>query len=344
LNRKDLIKLRSYITLKLPRDLRSQPLQDVNDNATDKLVKSYVSIINDNGRAPAIYSYVMTIHSKMSLHAFGSGSTCYSRIWSNNIKKFRSRINSNIHAITPDSYVIDYTHFIGTSQADIAGIVSVSINNTISIDPSHGAKPNEPSWTLLPIPPTMTQTMHLRKFRKKHALAFYIRAIGLMKTKRDDDGIPFLPSYDDQLRVIIVGEGGVGKSHVLRSLMWFAYQHGWADSTVVTSYQGHPVSNLRNPAVRGMTSCMLHQINASANNLGRSNATSKTNLMNNFAKLVLDITNECSLTSADQFDACYKQAHRGLCNRDIIDSLFGGLHKTICMDPLKHTLVDGGPL
>ncbi len=60
-----------------------------------------------------------------------------------------------------------------------------------------------------------------------------------------------------------------------------------------------------------MTSCMLHQINARVNNSGRSNAISKTNLMDNFAKIVLDITDECSLTSADRFDACCKQAHGG---------------------------------
>jgi hypothetical protein len=89
---------------------------------------------------------------------------------------------------------------------------------------------------------------------------------------------------------------------------------------------------------------MLHQINARANNSGRSNAISKTNLMNNFAKLVVDITDECSLTSANHFDACNKQARRGLCNRDIIDSPFGGLHKILCMDPLQHTPVGGGPL
>ena len=62
--------------------------------------------------------------------------------------------------------MINDTDFIGTSQAGIVGIVSVSFNNTFFIDPSHGAKPNEPSWTLLSIPPTMTQTMHLWKFRK----------------------------------------------------------------------------------------------------------------------------------------------------------------------------------
>ena len=71
--------------MKLPSDLRSQPLQDVNDNATDKLVESYVSITNDNGKAPAIYSFAASIHSKLSLHAFGSGSTGYSRIWRNNL-------------------------------------------------------------------------------------------------------------------------------------------------------------------------------------------------------------------------------------------------------------------
>ena len=70
--------------MKLPNDLRTQPLQDVNDNVTDKLVKSYVSITNDNGKAPTIYSFAMTIHSKMSLHAFGSGSLGYYRIWRNN--------------------------------------------------------------------------------------------------------------------------------------------------------------------------------------------------------------------------------------------------------------------
>jgi hypothetical protein len=168
LNRNDLIKLLNYVTLNLPSDLRSQPLQDVIDNATDKLVKSYVSITNDNGKTPSIYISAITIHSKMSLNAFGSGSTGYSRIWRNNILKNRSRINNNIPAITPNSSLINDTYFIGTSGDDIVGIVSVSIDNKVSIDLSLGAKPNEPSWTLLPIPPTIvTQTMHLWKFRKK---------------------------------------------------------------------------------------------------------------------------------------------------------------------------------
>ena len=61
----------------------------------------------------------MTIPLKMSLHTFGSGSKCYSRIWRNNRKNFRSRINKKILAITLDSSVIPDTYFIGTSQACI---------------------------------------------------------------------------------------------------------------------------------------------------------------------------------------------------------------------------------
>jgi len=144
--------------------------------------------------------------------------------------------------------------------------------------------------------------------------------------------------------VIIVGEARVDKSHVLRSLIWLAYQHAWANSTIVTSYQGLPVSNLRNHAVRGMTSYMLHLKKARTNNSRRTNATSKTYLMNNIAKLVLDITDECSLTLAYHLDAFNKQAQWGLCNRDIIDSPFGGLHEILCMDLLQHTPVGGGPL
>jgi hypothetical protein len=64
--------------------------------------------------------------------------------------------------------------------------------------------------------------------------------------------------------------------------------------------------------------------------------------MNNFAKLVLDIFDEFSLTSADHFDACSKHAHRGIFDINIIDSPFGGLQKILCMDPLQHTLVSGG--
>jgi hypothetical protein len=101
--------------------------------------------------------------------------------------------------------------------------------------------------------------------------------------------------------------------------MWVAFQHGLAESTVVTSYQGRSASNIRNPDGRGIPSCMLYKKHTRTHNSGGTNVVSKNNLINNFAKLVLNITDECSLTSAHNFDACNKKAHRGLCTRDIID-------------------------
>jgi hypothetical protein len=56
-----------------------------------------------------------------------------------------SQINSNTPVTTPTSPLIIDIDIIGTSQVGIADIVSLSINNAISIDPLNGAKLNEPS-------------------------------------------------------------------------------------------------------------------------------------------------------------------------------------------------------
>ncbi len=85
MSRKDLIKLLDYITLKLPSDFPSYSLHNVNDKATNKLFKPFVKITNDKNKSAAVNNYAMRIHSKMSLHAFGNGSTGYSSIWRNNI-------------------------------------------------------------------------------------------------------------------------------------------------------------------------------------------------------------------------------------------------------------------
>jgi hypothetical protein len=90
LSRKDLIRLLDFITLKLPSDLPSYSLHDVNDKTTGKLFKLFVNITNDKGKAAVVNNSAMTIHSKMSLHAFGNGFTGYYSIWRNNIKFFRS--------------------------------------------------------------------------------------------------------------------------------------------------------------------------------------------------------------------------------------------------------------
>ncbi len=82
--------------MKLPIYFRFEPSNDVKDKATDKLFTSFVSMSSDNGKALTIYSFAMTIYSKMSLRAFGCRSIGYSSMWRNNINKYSSKINSNI--------------------------------------------------------------------------------------------------------------------------------------------------------------------------------------------------------------------------------------------------------
>ena len=108
----------------------------------------------------------MIVYSKMSLHAFGSGSTSYSTMWKNNIKNHRFTTNSNNLVMNPNTSSLKDADNIGTIQARIANIVSLYINNKIYIDLLNGANRNGPSWALLPIPPRLIQTMHLYKFRK----------------------------------------------------------------------------------------------------------------------------------------------------------------------------------
>ncbi len=47
------------ITLKLPIDLRSKFLHDVNDKAPDKLIKPFASTSNDNDKAISVSAMIM---------------------------------------------------------------------------------------------------------------------------------------------------------------------------------------------------------------------------------------------------------------------------------------------
>jgi hypothetical protein len=69
----------------------------------------------------------MIYFSKISLYAFGSGSTGYSTTWKNNIKNWRSQRKNNTPVITLSSPLIIDTYIIETSQDGIACIVSLSI-------------------------------------------------------------------------------------------------------------------------------------------------------------------------------------------------------------------------
>ena len=91
LNRNGLIKLLNFINWKLAIIVLSKPLvHDVNDEPIDKFFTPFASLTKDIGKVLAISVSTMIIYSKMSLHAFGSGSRGYSTIWINFVKDYRS--------------------------------------------------------------------------------------------------------------------------------------------------------------------------------------------------------------------------------------------------------------
>ena len=144
--------------------------------------------------------------------------------------------------------------------------------------------------------------------------------------------------------MLVIGEAGSGKSHLIQGINWFAHQHGLAKDLVLTSFQGRPVARLRNPAVRGYTTSTRYQVNSVEGNTPREEQHNLEVLQNSCAGLSMEIQDEFSLTAADHFSMCSRQAAKGLGHRAVRDAVFGGLHKIMVGDPMQHTPVEGASL
>ena len=113
---------------------------------------------------------------------------------------------------------------------------------------------------------------------------------------------------------------------------------------ILSSYQGRPVANLKNPAVKGMTSCMLYQVDGMHDNRANKSQKARKALEENLLRVALDITDEASLHSASHLEACSNQAQAGLTDRKVEGAAFGGLNRLLVMDHLQHTAVTGGAM
>ena len=226
----------------------------------------------------------------------------------------------------------------------VAGVIEGGVAEYAPSEP--GCAWKEPSWDRKTgPPPSIEQTTHIWRLNRLQALAFHIIATAFLSYgETSDEGAPKLEA-EKQLLMIINGEAGVGKSQVLRCFMWFANQHGRAEQLVVTSFQGRPVANLRNPAVKGLTSSQLACINPRSGNKPRSGNAATNRLQQNYGPLVCDINDETFLNGAEHFDSCNRQARTGLANRAASPGVpFGGLIKVNAGDVLQHKPITDKPL
>ena len=337
LARSDLKRLLSLIRKKFVRHIQPPDLE-VYESTTATAFKGYV-----NSHAPAKTGgstrKPMPIHSRMSREIAESSTNGKYAAWT---KAIRSYQVSRIGETTP-SHTADPTGPMstpGVSEPGIHGTVPVSESELLA----HAEHENEPSWKRLLQPPTQSQAIHLWGLRKMQALAFIKVTDPLLKFQRTAAGIPIL-KLEDQVLLLIVGEAGTGKSRVIRAVCWMAHQHRMADWLFLSSHQGRPVANLRNPAVRGMTSSVLHKIDSRHGDKPSRTSASRTTLTEHFAKLGMTITDEASLTAADHYAVCGKQAILGLGpNRADPDAPFGGLNQVLVFDHLQHTPVKNGSL
>ena len=226
----------------------------------------------------------------------------------------------------------------------VAGVIEAGVAEYAPSEP--GCAWKEPSWDRKTgPPPSIEQTSHIWQLNRLHALAFHILATAFLRYggERSDEGAPKLEA-EKQLLMILNGEAGVGKSQVLRCFMWFANQHGRAEQLEVTSFQGRPVANLQNPAVKGLTSSQLACINPRGGNKPRSGNAATNRLQQNYGPLVCDIIDETFLNGAEHFDSCNRQAQVGLANRAASPGVpFGGLIKQgECRRRSKITQADNG--
>ena len=336
LARSDLKRLLSLIRQKFLRHIQPPDL-DVYESTTATAFKSYA-----NTHAPAKTAgstrMPMAIHGRLRREDAEKSTNGKYASWTKAIRSYRvPRLGETGPIAGP---TLPSSSAPGTSEPGIHGTVPVS-DSTL---PAQAQYDNEPSWERLLQPPTQPQAIHLWGLRKMQALAFVKITDPLLKFQRTAAGIPIL-KLEDQILLLIVGEAGTGKSRVIRAVCWMAHQHRMADWLILTSHQGRPVANLRNPAVRGMTSSVLHKIDPRHGEKPSRTSASRLALTEHFAKLGMVITDEASLTSADHMAVCSKQAILGLgLNRADPDAPFGGLNQVLVFDHLQHTPVKSGSL
>ena len=240
----------------------------------------------------------------------------------------------------------------GTSTPLVAGvIVEEAEHMNDRVPPNQMPHPwTEPEW-ISPTPgtaaPSIAEAAHKWRLNFLQSFAFHLMANSFLQKPRGSHNEPRGPaelSTDNQLLMILNGEAGTGKSQVIKCFMWFVQQHGLADEVVATSFQGRPVANLRNPAVRCVTSSMLFNVNSRAGNTITRNNHSVNRMQRDFQFLASVIQDESFLTCAEHFDACNRQSSVALASRAAPAAPFGGLDVILAGDVLQHKPVKGLPL
>jgi hypothetical protein len=116
--------------------------------------------------------------------------------------------------------------------------------------------------------PTITETILLTNLNKRQALVFAYLAQRIVDRKErilpDGHKERILPA--EQLLLLFLGGPGTGKTHVIKTLQWFAYQHHIHKAIAVTAYAWKAAILLQTPHTAACSTSTFFHIDSRRNN------------------------------------------------------------------------------
>jgi hypothetical protein len=125
-----------------------------------------------------------------------------------------------------------------------------------------------PPFVPMPQPPTITETIQLTGLNRKQALVFAYLAKRI--TERhiakgiSDPDLRELPKK--QLLLLFLGGPGTGKTHVVKTLQWYAYQHEIHKAIAVTAYAWKAAILLQTPHTPACSTSSFFHVDSRQNN------------------------------------------------------------------------------
>jgi hypothetical protein len=144
----------------------------------------------------------------------------------------------------------------------------------------------------------------------------------------------------EQIRMVLMGQAGCGKSQVMKAFMWHAWQHRQQQRIKLCSYQWRAARGSSTAAVKGVSTCHLFGINPNTGKTAK--AAVRARVAQDMEEAWFIINDECSLNSAAHLAHCSHAASNA--TGQPLDVPFGGIHTVMAGDMMQHPPVGGTPL
>lgn len=176
-------------------------------------------------------------------------------------------------------------------------------------------------------PPTIIDTIHLFTLSPDQQIAF-LRWATILDAEHNGQRVP-------QLRMVLSGEAGCGKSRVIKALLWYAFQTHKTYLIAATAYTWRAAVPLSTPDHPGVSTSCLFGINPVKNNTLKGTVFDLQSMRLRMARII--IIDEMSQLAQDHVAAMSYSARR----QHATTALDGTI--TLHPDPFagKHTIISG---